>query len=547
MRTTKVRLFLAITSVVLLLAGCGGRSVTDPAAGTDDNAFLNLSSTTPPASGPVDTATWALVVDPTTLDPATAFDYPENTVISTMCESLVRQQPDGTLVPGLASEYRFTTPTTLVLKLRPDVRFWDGSPLTSADVVFSLKRNMDPQLGGFYGAAFSRVTAITADDPATVTITLSGPDYWLPGELSSMAGVVIDEEYASLRGQAYGTPGGGAMCTGPYQLTQWTAGQTLKVTANPDYWDPTLKPLTREIDFRGVSDVAALTTGLSTGDISGSWINDTSTLPQLQRSATVDVHVGPSFETEFLIPATLTGVLGDLRVRQALSLAFDRDDFSKAVYGGHAISARMASNPGTWGYARDTFKAAWDAAPVPQPDLARAKQLIADAGAVGKPFVIGTSTGLATVNTAANAWMQVANAIGLNASLSNVSPQNYINFFTDPQSRAGVDAFSTTTYGDYADPAALIATYVEPGGSQNYSGYSNPALSAALETARAEPDPARRAQATIQADKLVMADLPWIPMVHPATFLVLDKKLTGAPSSFAYMQAPWLARLGRAN
>lgn len=148
------------------------------------------------------------------------------------------------------------------------------------------------------------------------------------------------------------------------------------------------------------------------------------------------------------------------------------------------------------------------------------------------------------MNTAANAWLEAAEAIGLDASLHNVSPQNYINFFTDPDARAAVDAFSSTTYGDYADPAALIASYVEPNGVQNYSGYANPDLSAVLARARTEPDPARRAEATIEADRLVMQDLPWIPMSHPASFLVLDKRLTGAPSSFAYMQAPWLAQLG---
>ncbi|MFN8032151.1 MAG: ABC transporter substrate-binding protein [Mycobacterium sp.] len=547
MGATTGRTVFALMCVAMLTAGCGGRTAGNTGSASSHGDFLNLAPTTAPANSPAESATWALYRDPTTLDPATAFDYPENTVISTMCESLLRQQPDGSLAPGLASEYHFTSPTTLVFKIRPNVRFWDGQPLTSADVVFSLGRNKDPQLGGFYATALNRVSAIRADDPTTVTLTLSGPDYWLPGELSSMAGVVVEERYARSRGHTYGTPDGGAMCTGPYQLTQWTPGQTLRVTANPDYWDNALTPLTHEIDFRGISDVAALTTGLSTGDINGAWITDTSSLAQLQRSDRVAVHLGPSFETEFFIPANLTGVLGDTRVRQALSLAFDRSSFSTAVYAGNAVNPRMSANPGTWGYARGTFETGWNAAPEPQRDLAKAKQLIAEAGATGKPLVIGTSTGLATVNTAANAWVQAANAIGLNASLHNVSPENYINFFTDPQARAAVDAFSTTTYGDYADPAALISTYVEPDGVQNYSGYHNPVLSAALDRARSEPDPVRRAQATIEADKLVMADLPWIPMVHPACFLVMDKKLTGAPSSFAYMQAPWLARVGRSD
>ncbi|MFC7449356.1 ABC transporter substrate-binding protein [Rhodococcus daqingensis] len=499
------------------------------------------------ATGPADSATWALYRDPTSVDPATAIDYPENTVISTMCESLLRQQPDGAITPGLASDYRYTSPTTLVLTVRSGVRFWDGQPLTAADVAFSLQRTMDPQTGGLYGDVLKRISSITVDGPETVTLNLSSPDYWLPGELSAMPGVVIQEKYARDRGRDYGTPDGGAMCTGPYKLAEWTAGGALKVAANPDYWDASLKPMTGEIDFRGVSDAATLTRGLSTGEISGSWLNDTSTLAQLERTDNVTVHRGPSFETEFFIPANLTGVLGDPRVRQALSLAFDRISFDGAVYGGNAVGPRMSANPGTWGYARDTFAAAWNAAPEPAQNLERAKQLITEAGAAGKPLVIGTSTGITTVNTASNAWLEAANAIGLNASLYNVSPQNYINFFTDPEARANVDAFSTTTYGDYADPAAMIALYTEPTGSQNFSGYSNPALSAALDRARTEPDPVRRAEATIEADKLVMQDLPWIPMSHPASFLVLDKKLTGAPSSFAYMQAPWLAKIGQVN
>lgn len=538
---------MILVAVTLMASACGGRSLSDAPPTISNSEFVGLPSNTAPATGSVGSATWALYRDPTTIDPATAFDYPENTVIATMCESLLRQQPDGTVVPGLASEYHYSSPTSLAFTLRPGVRFWDGRPMTSADVVFSLRRQMDPQLGGFYGTALDRVSAITAAGPDSVIISLKSPDYWLPGELSSMAGVVIEEAYARSKGQQYGTPAGGAMCTGPYELGQWIAGQNLQVKANPDYWDPELRPLTKEINFRGVSDIAALTTGLATGDISGSWITDTSNLTQLQRTDSVAVHVGPSFETEFFIPANLTGVLGDLRVRQALSLAFNRKSFSAAVYNGNAVGPRMSTNPGTWGYARSTFEKAWNASPEPTQDLARAKALIKAAGAVGKRLVIGTSTGIATVNTAANAWVDAAQAIGLDASLHNVSPQNYISLFSDPAARSQVDAFSSTTYGDYADPAALIASYTEPDGVQNYSGYHNAALSAALDRARAEADPIRRAQATIDADRLVMGDLPWIPIVQPASFLVLNKKLTGAPSSFAYMQAPWLAKLGSAG
>lgn len=541
---SRIRATLVALCVAAVVTGCGGRvpSATPPAP--DAAALLNLPSTTTPATKGVDSATWALYRDPTTVDPATAFDYPENTVIATMCDALLRQKPDGSIGFGLASDYRYITPTQLALTIRPGVTFWDGKPLTAEDVVYSLERHRNPALGGFYGTVFDRVDSITATGPGTVTINLTKPDYWLPGELSAMPGIVIEKAFAESAGAKFGTPEAGTMCTGAYRLSKWTSGDTLKVTANPNYWDSSLKPLTKEVTFRGVSDAATLTTGLTTGEIDGSYVTDTSNLAQLQRTAGVSVHMGPTLESEFLIPANLTGVLGDVRVRRALSLAFDRRSFINAVYAGNALEPRLSANPGTWGYAKEVFSAAWNAAPEVNRDLDEAKRLIREAGAEGKPLVIGTSSGMATVATMSNAWLEVANTIGLNAKLLNVSPENYINFFTDPKARAGVDAFSTTTYGDYADPAALIATYVLPQGNQNYSGYENSAITDWLDKARAEADPTRRATDMVEVDKLLMQELPWIPVAHPVTCLVLSNKLTGAPTSFAYMQSPVLAMLG---
>ncbi|MGW4247319.1 ABC transporter substrate-binding protein [Nocardia sp. NPDC004722] len=547
LRNSRIRATLVALCVAAVATGCAGRAPTATPPANDTGALLNLSPTTPAAAHGVDSATWALYRNPTTVDPAMAFDYPENTVVATMCDALLRQKPDGSVDFGLASDYRYQSPTSLALTIRKGVTFWDGKPLTVDDVVYSLNRHRDPSLGGFYGTVFDRVDKITAQGPDQVVITLTQPDYWLPGELSAMPGIVVEKSFAEQAGAKFGTPEGGTMCTGAYQLSKWTAGDTLKVTANPHYWDTGLKPLTKELTFRGISDAATLTTGLTTGEIDGSYVTDTSNVNQLQHIGTVSVKLGPTLESEFFIPAKLTGVLGDVRVRRALSMAFDRRSFISAVYAGNALEPRTSTNPGTWGYAKDTFTAAWNAAPEVKRDLDEAKRLIQEAGATGKPLVIGTSSGMATVATMSNAWLEVANAIGLHATLYNVSPENYINFFTDPKAREGVDAFSTTTYGDYADPAALISTYVLPNHNQNYSGYENPALTDWLNKARAEADPARRAADVVEADKIVMSDLPWIPVAHPVTFLALSKKLTGIPTSFSYMQSPALAMLGAAG
>jgi peptide/nickel transport system substrate-binding protein len=143
-----------------------------------------------------------------------------------------------------------------------------------------------------------------------------------------------------------------------------------------------------------------------------------------------------------------------------------------------------------------------------------------------------------------NAVKAAAEDIGLKVRLKAVSAANYINLFVDPNARAGVDGFLTVNYPDYADPAALYATFAMANGSQNFSGYSNPAVTAALNKARSTADPAARAKLVTDAQAIIQRDLPWIGIVNPATVLVTSSKLTGAPSSFVFMTSPWAATLG---
>src|SRR5580704_9331846 len=185
-----------VAAFALVASGCG-RSAGGNAASGNISATKGLVATTPTGTKPVSSITWAVYRDVNSLDPIYAFDYPENTAISLMCESLLRQAPDGSLQPGLATISN-PSPTKMVFTLKPAV--------TSADVVYSLDRNTNPALGGFYSQVFNRVTSITATGPTQVTITLKQPDYWLEGELSSMAGVVIEKSYAQAQGKNYGTP-----------------------------------------------------------------------------------------------------------------------------------------------------------------------------------------------------------------------------------------------------------------------------------------------------------------------------------------------------
>jgi peptide/nickel transport system substrate-binding protein len=233
-------------AVVLALASSGcGRSAGSPAAG-NVSATKGLVTTTPPGTAAVSSVTWAVYRDVNSLDPIYAFDYPENTAVTLMCESLLRQAPDGSLHPGLAS-LSYRSPTQLVFTLRPGVRFWDGNPVTPADVVYGLERNTNTKLGGFYGLVFNRVRSIQPAGSSQVIITLKQPDYWLPGELASMPGVVIEKSFAEQQGKNYGTPAGSIMCTGSYVFKSFKPGVGVTAVANPHYWNSSVKLHVKQI------------------------------------------------------------------------------------------------------------------------------------------------------------------------------------------------------------------------------------------------------------------------------------------------------------
>ena len=525
----------------LSAAGCG-KSASDNAA--EPKATANLSPTTPAAKGDTGPVTWSTYREVGTLDPIQAFDYPENTVITSMCDSLLQQQPDGSYKPGLASKVDTPDPRTLVFTINTDAKFWDGKNLTPEDVVYSLKRNTNAKLAGFYGLVFQNVSSIEATGSDQVTIKLSKPDNWLQGELSGMPGIVLQKAYVESKGKAFGTPSGGTMCTGPFKLASWKPGNALTAERNDAYWDTELEPKAESISFKGVSSDASLTSGLLTNEITGTYPQPLTTLKQLKSSDAVTVSSGPSFASDALVISSLSGALGDVKVRQALSAAVDRKAYINTLYSGEAQLPRTLANPGTWGYERDVFQEDWDKLPDPTLDVDKGKQLIEEAGAAGKTIVIGTSNEINSLQTGANALRQAAISIGLKAKLKSVSAANYINFFTDPEARKGVDGFLTVNYPDYADPAAFYNTFAIKGGSQNYSGFEDPRITKALEGARTASDQRRRAELTAEAGDLIMDTLPWLPLAAPNTIVVMDKKVTGAPSSFQYMGGPWAATIG---
>ena len=532
-----------VAACALAASACGRSASTAGAAPGNVSPVKGLVAITPAGTKPVPSVVWAINRDVISLDPIYDAAYPEYTADSLMCESLLHQAPDGSIEPGLAT-VSSPSPTTIVFTLRPGVKFWDGHPVAPADVVYSLDRQFSPDLGGYNAADFSRVAFITATGTSQVTIKLKQPDYWLEGELASIPGIVIEKSFAEKEAKNYGTPAGSIMCTGAYMLKSWTPGVGLVTVRNPHYWNPSVHPLAGQITLKAVPDAASVTAGLLTGAIQGDYAVGLPTLDQLKDSSGVKVYQGPGWSSDVFAITSLEGVLGNLIVRRALSLALNRRAIINSAYQGAAQLPRWLANPGTFGYGKAVFDAAYSSSPVLKQNIAEARKLVQQAGDTGKTITIGTSSQLAVIAEVTAAYQAAAQAIGLKVILKSVSAQDYINFFTDPKFRAAIDGLPEVDYGDYADPAALLAHIVLPGGIENFDHFNDPNITAEVEQARTTASPGNRAALIAEAEKLTAEQLPFIPDAQPDTVLVLKKDLTGAVSSSAYLFSPWADSLG---
>jgi peptide/nickel transport system substrate-binding protein len=542
-RRRKILGAVGVGAAVAVTAACSG-APAPTSSGATSAPTSNYTVLTPPPTADAGDVVWATYRETQTLDPIQAFDYPENTIDPLLCDSLLRQKPDMTIGDGIAT-YTNPSPTEFDFTLNANAKFWDGTPVTSADAVFSLKRAADPNGGGFYAATFERVASIDATGDKTFKIVLKEPDYWLLGELSATPGEIVEKKYAESKGKDFGTVSGGTMCSGPFKLDSWKTGQGVKIVPNPDYWDTSLpKPKLKSFTLIGVPDDATFTAGIKTGSISGGYLIALSTLGQLETDPSVKVYQGAPFDSAAMVISATKGPLADPQVRKAVSFALDRKGIINTVWKGAGNIPHALQASGTWGTAPDVFKQAYDALPALDQDMTKAQDLIKQAGVAGQNITIGTSSGIPALNAEALAFKAAAESLGLKVTLQNVSPSNYINYFIDPKAWGSVDAFATTNYGDYADPSGLYKTIALKGGSQNFSNWENADVTKALNAARSEPDATKRAQDVIDAQKIITDQLVWVPLVAPNNVLIMNKSVTGAPATFEYMFGPWAVYLG---
>jgi len=534
---------LGAAVLALAVSGCGGRPAG--VGGSPDAARFTLEEGTAAPGGAIDNFNWALYAEPFSLDYAYAFDYPDNTVLSNVCESLFRWNRDLTVSPGLATKVANPDPLTWVYTIRQGVKFHDGGTMTADDVVASLKRHVDEGVGSFWASSFQNVASIEKTRDYEVTVTTTKPDYVFNSSLVGAPGVVESAKTLAKDGKDYGNARTGVNCTGPFSFDHWDAGESVVLKRFDGYWDPALKAKSAQVTFKILPDATARINAFQTGELDGGFMIPSNAVDILKANPDAgSLHFGNDTSVQSVVFSDLAGTFKDVRVRKALMMAINRPALIKAAEQGYAAGTDSLTTRNVWGAAKPaTVDAAFKGLPHLDYNLEEAKKLVKEAGAEGKKFVFASASLSAAFDIGVRAIASAAKEIGLVPEIQTMSNDKYTTLFSDPEARKGVDMFVTSWYLSSAEPLEMYSV-LRTGDFSNYGGWSNARYDSLVNQAFGTKDPDLRARLTGQAAKIAGEEVVWAPLYETVTTMWLGKRITGADPSINYMYFPWAAKIG---
>ncbi len=547
-------LVAATAALTAVAAACSSSSPsTAPAATSDDSTVSTYGA----ASGDLSTLTWDLPYgEPNTVDPPNTADYSSSLIAANLCDPLLRLNPNYSISPNLAS-YSQPNPLTLIFNIRRGVEFWDGSPLTSADVVWSLEHSASPSTAVSF--LYTNVKSITATGQYQVTVKFTRPDSLFLFEMSSFSGMVQEKSFAERAGSKLGTAAGKIMCSGPYELTSWTPGTGMTLTANPHYWNPANRAHAHTIQIQFDTDSTSIAQALISGQLDGAYEVPPAVIPRLRTARSGKLIFGAPTQLYLTLSvARPTGVLASVDIRKALWMTINRQELASAAYSGAATPNYTQMNADSWknaswpAAAQQIWSAAYAGFERQEQSwgtpaaISAAKTLAGKAGYHGQPIVLATLAGDATLAEVAGLIQGWAQEAGLNVQIKPLQPLAYDNASTSAQYRTGIDLLLGVTFNVAPNPLEPMGLTYTPGDPYNYTNYSNPKVTADINAALATSNLVQQARMLTNAQSIYEPAYWSQTLLQFDEIMFLKNGLGGATASFAYLNEPSLAMIGKA-
>jgi 4-phytase/acid phosphatase/peptide/nickel transport system substrate-binding protein len=446
------------------------------------------------------------------------FDTASFTAAAAIFDTLTGLDDKGEVKPKLALSWTHSDDfKTWTFKLRPGVKFHDGTPFNAEAYKANFDRQKDPANKCRCAFYIASIHDVQAPDDLTVVYNLTDPSVNLPAVLTiqSTNNVVQSPTAWKTKGDDYNRNPVG---TGPYVLKSWTAGDRLVLEKNPDYWDKG-HPYLDRIVLKPLPDAQSRFASLQSGEADIVWDDeaDADNIQKAEKDSKLKVHTYAGSGASVYAFNTKVAPFDDVRVRQALVMAIDRKKMSQAITNG---LSRPATNPygdGSWVKCKD------DGA-LPN-DIEKAKALIKD---YGKPvdfkmIVSATPRGRTVGQVLQQFWKQV----GANMEIEQIDQATIVP-------RAFMRQFQLTPWRivDLADPDPQMYANFHTGSPVALANYSNPELDHLLEHARVTADTEKRIVDYCAAGRLINQEAIWFWTFQNTYYAISSSRLKGFPKMF---------------
>jgi peptide/nickel transport system substrate-binding protein len=470
----------------------------------------------------------------TNLDPHKVPAFTSARVFELVYSYLMRLDENLGVQPDLAE----SAPTvsadgkTVTVKIRSGVKFHNGDALTSADVKYTFDRIIDPKTAAVARSFFADVDTITAPDPTTVIFNLKSPNAALIAYMAHPnTGIVskkIGEANADLSKKET------AIGSGPFKLAEWVPDNFMRFDANKDYY-VSGQPYLDGIRINVVPDESGIAAALRTKAADMAIITNANVARTLRSESTITLSSKPSLSYNLLFLNTKRPPFDNLKVRQAVAYAIDRNAIIQAVaFGEGEVTGPIA--PALANYALPTSQY-----PLYTRDVAKAKQLLQEANVGPVSFTILTATTEPAYGKDEAQLVQAQLAeVGITVKIDPIELTQYV----DRWLKADFD-MATGLNGGGPDPDFYVYRYFTDDGNLNFvTSYKNPVSSDAIKQARASTDPAKRKDLYTTAQKELVNGVPFIWLFvgrdYNAT-LPTTKGFTHLPNgSIIYLRQTWL-------
>lgn len=429
-------------------------------------------------------------------------------------------------IPGLATRWSSNkTATEWTFTLRKGVKFHDGSPFNADAVIFNVNRWWDPKfefgyrdsgktyeiwgqlMGGYKGEAASFLKSVTKVNDYAVKFTLTSPVTVFPDLIGSGYFGIASPKAIREQGAKYGTPASKPVGTGPFTFDSWKTGDRIVVKANKDYWSD--KANVDEVVFRFITDRNQRLNELRAGTIDFTSDLDPQAAKGLKNDAKVDAVLKPSFNVGFISLNVRNEYLKNVKVRQAIAMAFDKKAIVQEFWGDLGVSNASFLPPVmNWANSKK----------VPADykyDPAAAKKLLAEAGypngfsmdfwymPVSRPY-------FPNPKDIAEAIAAELSGIGIKV---NLKTKDWAQYLQDRNTAPYFDVYMIGWTGDYGDPDNFYSAYYGPSASDD-SGYNPKELADLLEQGKAAKGQAAKARVYSKIHEITYNAYVRIPVVH---------------------------------